>query len=159
MTTPVAIPLTTTAFAPGQPIPPRHTGDGPDVSPPLAWGDVPAGTKSLALLCDDPDAPRGVWSHWVMWNLPTTARGLPEGVSQQAVLPDGTRQGISDFHRVGYNGPAPPPGKPHRYYFLLYALDTVLALDPTSNRLQLMQAMQGHILGQGEVMGTYGRKG
>jgi Raf kinase inhibitor-like YbhB/YbcL family protein len=151
------MPLTTTAFQPGQPIPRDHTADGRDVSPPLTWGDVPPGTKSLAMICEDPDAPRAVWAHWVAWNLPANLRELPEGVPQSGQLPDGTRQGVNDFRKVGYNGPSPPKGKPHRYYFLLSALDTTLDLKPDTDRERLMLAMQDHVLARGELMGTYGR--
>ena len=149
--------VTSVAFEHGAKIPTRYTADGPDQSPPLRWDDPPQGTKSFALICDDPDAPRGTWVHWVIWNIPATARGLPEGVPPDPELPDGSRQGTNDFGRIGYGGPAPPPGKPHRYYFRLYALDTVLTLRPGARRDELEDAMQGHVLAQGELMGTYGR--
>lgn len=149
--------LTCAAFDAGSPIPLEYTADGRDVSPPLKWGDVPAGTKCLALICEDPDAPRGVWSHWVAWNLPAESRELSDNVPKVAELANGTRQGTNDFGKVGYNGPSPPPGMPHRYFFLLFALDAVLDLKPGADREQLMLAMQGHVLGRGEVVGTYGR--
>ena len=152
------IDITSTAFQEGQPIPPQFTADGKDVSPPLRFGGVPAGTRSLALVCEDPDAPRGTWSHWVLFNLPADAGGLPEGVPPEAKLPSGATQGTNDFHKVGYGGPSPPPGKPHRYFFKLYALDTTLSLPPGTTRQQLQSAVQGHVLAEGQLMGTYGRQ-
>jgi Raf kinase inhibitor-like YbhB/YbcL family protein len=151
------IEITSTAFREGQAIPKLYTGDGRNVSPPLRWRDPPAGAKSLALVVEDPDAPRGTWTHWVLFNLPATARELGEGVSPQPTLPDGTMQGINDFGAVGYGGPAPPPGKPHRYFFKLYALDTPLNLGPRTTRPQLLKAMDRHVLAEGQLMGRYGR--
>jgi Raf kinase inhibitor-like YbhB/YbcL family protein len=150
--------LTSSAFQHGQPIPTRHTADGPDLSPPLQWRDPPAGTKSFALICDDLDAPRGTWVHWVVWNVPATARSLPEGVPKQPQLPDGTRQGTNDFGEIGYGGPSPPRGSPHRYFFRLYALDCTLDLKPGAQRADLEKAMTGHVLARGELMGTYQRR-
>lgn len=152
------IDVTSTAFQEGQPIPAQYTADGKDVSPPLSWGGVPAGTRSLALVCEDPDAPRGTWTHWVLFNLPADAAGLPEGVPPEAKLPSGAMQGTNDFHKVGYGGPSPPPGKPHRYFFKLYALDTALSLPSSTTRQQLQSAVQGHVLAEGQLMGTYGRE-
>jgi Raf kinase inhibitor-like YbhB/YbcL family protein len=154
---PTPIALTSPAFTEGQAIPARHTGDGEDVSPPLAWGDVPEGTGSLALVCEDPDAPRGTWTHWVLFNLPPATRTLSEAVPKQATLPDGAVQGTNDFGRAGYGGPAPPPGKPHRYFFKLYALDAPLRLQAGASRAQLLAALHGHVLGEGQLMGTYAR--
>ncbi|MGQ9583809.1 MAG: YbhB/YbcL family Raf kinase inhibitor-like protein [Anaerolineae bacterium] len=145
------------AFVSGGDIPKRYTCDGPDVSPPLTWAEPPAGTQSLALICDDPDAPVGTWVHWVIYRLPATARGLPEGVPARETLDDGSRQGKNDFRKVGYGGPCPPRGSKHRYFFRLYALDTVPALAPGATKAQLLKAMEGHILAQGELMGWYGR--
>jgi hypothetical protein len=149
--------VTSPAFREGAPIPVKHTCDGADVSPALAWEGVPTGAKSLALICDDPDAPGGTWVHWVLSGLPPSARGLPEGVRQRARLPDGSRQGVSDFDRPGYGGPCPPPGKPHRYYFKVYALDAALDLEGTLTKARLEAAMQGHVLAVGKLMGTYKR--
>jgi Raf kinase inhibitor-like YbhB/YbcL family protein len=150
--------LTSSAFPEGQPIPKGYTGDGPDHSPPLAWSGVPADAQSLALIVDDPDAPRKVWVHWLLFDLPPTTRELAAGVPPDPELPNGARQGITDFGRPGYGGPAPPPGKPHRYYFKLYALDTKLGLPAgTTPKEQLLAAMQGHVIGEGQLMGTYGR--
>ena len=149
--------LTSTAFNEGQSIPAKYTGDGVDTSPPLAWTDPPSGTVSLALICEDPDAPVGTWTHWVLFNMPANLRKLDEGVSKEETLADGSRQGKNDFKKIGYGGPAPPKGKPHRYYFKLYALDAKLDLPAGSSRKQLIAAMQGHILGEGQLMGTYQR--
>lgn len=149
--------LTSSAFGMGTAIPDRHTGKGPDVSPPLAWTDPPPGTKSFALVCDDPDAPMGTWVHWVIYGIPATARDLPQGVPAQEALPNGAKQGLNDFRKVGYNGPMPPPGKPHRYFFKLYALDTDIALGPRATKKMLEDAMKGHVLGEAQLMGTYQR--
>ena len=145
------------SFSNGGAIPKKFTCDGPDVSPQLSWTDPPAETKSSALLVDDPDAPVGNWNHWVAWNLPPTLRALPEGLSKDGHLSDGTQQGLNDFRKAGYNGPCPPPGKPHRYYFKLFALDTKLNLKPTASKKELEAAMKGHILAPAEWMGRYGR--
>ena len=149
--------LTSPAFQAGQPIPSRYTADGADVSPPLSWSGVPEGTRSLALVCDDPDAPRGTWVHWVLYGLPPTVTELPEGVPADPTTPQGAKQGTNDFGRLGYGGPAPPPGKPHRYFFKIYALDIVPDLAPGASKQELLSAMEGHILAQGELMGTYKR--
>jgi Raf kinase inhibitor-like YbhB/YbcL family protein len=145
------------AFQEGKPIPTKFTGEGPDVSPALAWDEAPAGTRSFTLICDDPDAPRGTWVHWVLYNLPPETRSLPEGVPAEERLPSGALQGTTDFQRIGYGGPMPPPGKPHRYFFKLYALDTPLNLAPGATKAQVEQALHGHVLGQAQLMGTYQR--
>ena len=149
--------LTTTAFSVGGEIPKKFTCDGPDLSPALAWSGVPVGTQSLAMIADDPDAPVGTWTHWVIWNIPAKLTGLAENMLKTETLADGIRQGRNDFPRIGYGGPCPPPGKPHRYFFRLYALDRVLDLKAGSSRAELERAMSGHVLGQAEVMGKYGR--
>jgi Raf kinase inhibitor-like YbhB/YbcL family protein len=156
-TQPAPITLSSSAFQEGQPIPARFTADGEDVSPPLWWSGLPQGTRSLALVCEDPDAPRGTWTHWVLYNLPPAKQALGEGVPDRGTLPDGSMQGTNDFKRPGYGGPSPPPGNPHRYYFKLFALDTTLNLQPGATRQQLLDAVQGHVLGEGQLMGTYGR--
>jgi hypothetical protein len=138
-------------------IPAKHTCDGPDVSPSLTWSDPPAGTKSLALISDDPDAPVGTWVHWVMWNIPADTRALEESVPKKESLPNGTKQGTTDFRRIGYGGPCPPSGT-HRYFFKLYALDTTLNLPASTTKKDLEKAMQGHILAQAELMGKYRRR-
>jgi len=149
--------ITSSAFKMGSTIPKKYTGDGVDVSPPLSWDGVPEGTKSLALISDDPDAPVGTWVHWVIFNIPSSEKGLPEGVPKQNTLSNGAKQGMNDFRKIGYNGPAPPPGKPHRYYFKLYALDIVLDLPAGIKKSELLKAMEGHILSTSEYMGTYQR--
>jgi Raf kinase inhibitor-like YbhB/YbcL family protein len=153
----MALSISSPSFASGGEIPKKFTCDAADVSPQLVWTEPPSGTKSFALLVDDPDAPVGNWNHWTMWNLPPNARGLPEEISKEATLPDGTQQGRNDFRKTGYNGPCPPPGKPHRYYFKLFALDTKLDLKPGASKHELEAAMKGHILAQAEWMGRYGR--
>jgi Raf kinase inhibitor-like YbhB/YbcL family protein len=147
------IELTSTAFREGDTIPKQYTGDGKDVSPPLQWGEPPAGTKSFALICDDPDAPRGTWVHWVLFNLPAEQRELTEGAPAEG----GARQGKNDFGNLGYGGPAPPPGKPHRYFFKLYALDRLLDVAAGATKEQVVAALQGHVLAEGQMMGRYGR--
>jgi Raf kinase inhibitor-like YbhB/YbcL family protein len=155
----MAIVVKSPAFAEDGPIPAKYTGDGKDVSPPLTWSGVPHGTRSLVLLCEDPDAPRGTWSHWVLFNLPAETRELAEGLPAEATLPAGGVQGSNDFGKIGYGGPAPPPGKPHRYYFKLTALNTTLNLSAGAKRQEVLSAMEGHVLGEGWLMGVYGRKG
>ena len=149
--------LKTTAFADGSAIPRKYTCDGADLSPALNWNGAPAGAQSLALIADDPDAPGGTWTHWIVWNIPASATALPEGVPAAEVLDNGARQGRNDFRRIGYGGPCPPPGKPHRYFFKLYALDARLDLKAGSSRNQLEPAMKGNVLSDAEMMGTYGR--
>src|SRR5438874_11965395 len=126
----MALDLTSTAFQEGQSIPKEYTGDGRNVSPPLQWSDPPTGTRSLALVCEDPDAPRGTFTHWAIFNLPAESRELSAGVPAEPALPNGTAQATNDFGKVGYGGPSPPPGKPHRYVFKLYALDRPLDVQP-----------------------------
>ena len=150
--------IASSVFTEGQPIPRLHTCEGKDVSPPLAWTGVPAGAKSLALIVDDPDAPdpaapRTTWVHWVLYNLPADAGGLPEGVAASA-LPAGTLEGLNDWRRTGYGGPCPPIGR-HRYFFKLYALDTVLPDLKRPTKAALERAMQNHVVGNTTLMGTY----
>lgn len=154
----MTIQITSPAFAEGQPIPDQYTCAGLDVSPPLAWTNAPAGTKSFALIADDPDAPMGTWVHWVIYDLPPTATALAEGTPQSSQLPDGSKQGINDFRRTGYGGPCPPPGKPHRYFFEIYALDTKLNLKAGATKRELLKAMNRHVLAEGQLMGTFQRK-
>jgi len=148
--------LTSSSFQDGR-IPKQFTCDGADSSPHLAWTAPPATTKSLALLVTDPDAPVGTWVHWVLYNLPATARDLPIGVQKAQYFGDGSRQGRNDFGKIGYGGPCPPPGTNHRYFFRLYALDIELNLSPGATRDQLEAAIQGHILAHGELIARYGR--
>jgi Raf kinase inhibitor-like YbhB/YbcL family protein len=154
--------LTSPAFAEGGEIPTRYTCEGQDVSPPLAWSEPSSGAKSLALIVDDPDAPdpkapKMTWAHWVLYNLPPTAGQLPEAVERRA-LPTGTREGVNDWKRTGYGGPCPPIGR-HRYFHKLFALDTVLPDLGRTTKAQLEKAMQGHVLAQAELVGTYEKKG
>jgi Raf kinase inhibitor-like YbhB/YbcL family protein len=147
----------TSAFAPGQPIPQKFTCQGDDVSPALSWSGAPANTKSFALIADDPDAPVGTWVHWVFYNLPAQTHSLPEGVPKSDHAQNAV-QGTNDFKKMGYGGPCPPPGKPHRYFFKLYALDATLNLPPGATKADIEHAMQGHILAHAELIGTYQRK-
>jgi Raf kinase inhibitor-like YbhB/YbcL family protein len=151
------IQLSTTSFTPGGTIPRKFTCSGADVSPELSWAAPPAGTKSIALIVDDPDAPVGTWNHWLLYNLPPSAHSLPENQPHTAELANGALHGKNDFGKIGYNGPCPPPGKPHRYFFRLYALDIKLDLKAGADRRTLDEALKGHIVAQGEVMGTFGR--
>ncbi|MFQ5532982.1 MAG: YbhB/YbcL family Raf kinase inhibitor-like protein, partial [Candidatus Methylomirabilales bacterium] len=146
--------MTSQAFEAGGMIPAKYTCDGPDVSVPLRWTDPPAGTQSFALIADDPDAPVGTWVHWVVWNIPASASGLDENLPKTASLPNGAKQGTTDFRRIGYGGPCPPSGT-HRYFFKLYALDTTLDLPSSTTKRDLEQAIEGHILAQAELMGRY----
>jgi hypothetical protein len=149
--------IRSSAFTDGKRIPKDYTCDGHDVSPPLEWSGVPEGTKSLALVCDDPDAPMGAFTHWVLWGLAPDATILPKSVRLDTPLPGGARQGMNGFHHIGYGGPCPPPGKPHRYYFKLYALDTVINPPESAGKGALERAMDGHVLDEAQLMGRYGR--
>jgi len=158
---PMSLVLSSTAFAHQGEIPARYTCEGQDASPPLSWTGLPDGTKSVALIVDDPDAPdpaapRMTWVHWVLYNMPPGAKGLPEAVRSEE-LPAGTMEGVSDFKRTGYGGPCPPIGR-HRYFFKLYALDAVLPKMVTPTKAQVEKAMSGHVLAQGELVGTYQKK-
>jgi len=153
----MAFTVSSPAFTAGAAIPAAHTCDGADRSPALTWSGAPAGSKSLALVVDDPDAPAGTWVHWVLYDLPADASGLPEGVARDETLANGGKQGSNDFRKVGYNGPCPPPGKTHRYFFKLYALDAPTALQPRATKEVFLRATQGHVLGQCELIGTYQR--
>jgi len=148
--------LTSTAFNEGEKIPVKYTCDGEDISPPLSWSNAPEGTKSFALISDDPDAPMGIWVHWVIFNIPSDVNNLPEDIPADGILDDGTVHGTNDFRMYGYGGPCPPGGT-HRYYFKLYALDTVLDLEPGASKKTLERSIKKHILGQAQLMGTYSR--
>jgi Raf kinase inhibitor-like YbhB/YbcL family protein len=141
--------ISTPAFAPGKSMPALYAYKGQNISPELRIGNVPANTRSLALIVDDPDAPMGLWTHWLVWNLPADTASIPEGK-----LSSGARQGKNSFGNVRYDGPAPPSGT-HRYFFRLYALDTTLALPSGSDRAVLLAAMEGHVVGTGETFGVY----
>lgn len=151
------ISISAEAFKDGGNIPAVYTCDGRNISPALTWSGIPAGTKSIALIVDDPDASRGTFVHWVLFNIPPDARGLPEAVPENQTLKDGSRQGNTSYGEAGYGGPCPPPGKPHRYYFKVYALDTKLDLPAGATKADVEKAMDGHILAKGELIGKYGR--
>ena len=153
----MALSLTSTAFQEGERIPANYTCEGKDISPQLEWNGVPEESKSLALIMDDPDAPGGVFTHWAIFNLPPDSHGLPEAISSASQLSSGALQGRNDFSKIGYGGPCPPPGHPHRYRFNLYALDRYLNLGAGVSKKQLLEAMQGHILEQARLTGTYQR--
>lgn len=148
--------IKSSAFGNGEMIQAKYTCDGADFSPPLDWSGSPAGTKSFALVCDDPDAPMGTWVHWVIFDIPPSATMLAEGITREKDLPGGGTQGINDFRRIGYGGPCPPGGT-HRYFFKLYALDIMLGLKPGITKDQLLKALRGHILAEAQLMGTYRR--
>ncbi|MBL7958814.1 YbhB/YbcL family Raf kinase inhibitor-like protein [bacterium] len=137
-------------------IPKKFTCDGENVSPPLLFSGIPLNAASLALICDDPDAPAGTWVHWVVFNLPPNMKGLPENILSDKALPGGAKQGVNDFRNIGYGGPCPPSGK-HRYYFKLYALDHILDLEAGATKWQVVQAMKGHIIAEAKLMGIYQR--
>lgn len=145
------------AFQYGGMIPAKYTADGTDQSPPLYLSDIPAGAVSLALICDDPDAPGGIWVHWVLYNLPPDTKELKEGIPTDARLGNGACQGVNDFGSVGYGGPAPPSGT-HRYYFTLYALDCELEFSTGCRKHDLTKAIRGHILAEAQLMGQYRRR-
>jgi Raf kinase inhibitor-like YbhB/YbcL family protein len=153
------IQITSNAFQEGETIPTKYTCDGNDRSPALSWSNIPEESQTLALICEDPDAPSGTFVHWIVYNISPTANGLAEGVPTVELLPDGTVQGRNDFKRIGYGGPCPPPGdRPHRYFFRLYALDTKIHLQAGADRQEFAQAIEDHILAAGQLMGTYQRK-
>jgi len=149
----MAFQLSSPDIVPNGTIPAKFTCDGSNVSPPLRWKDLPSGTKSLALIVDDPDAPRGTWNHWILFNIPASATELPEAAQ---TLPAGTVQGNTSFGKTGYGGPC-PPDREHRYFFKLYALDQDLPLSSGAKKADLETAMKGHVLGQAELMGRYDR--
>jgi Raf kinase inhibitor-like YbhB/YbcL family protein len=155
----VNILITSDAFLEGEAIPTKYTCDGDELSPDLRWSDIPPNTRSLALICEDPDAPSGTFTHWILFDLPPTVTELPEGVSTAERLTNGAVQGQNDFKRIGYGGPCPPPNdSEHRYYFRIYALDTELQLQAGARREDVIPAMVGHALATGHLMGTYKRK-
>jgi len=152
----MAIQIQSSAFSEGGAIPKQYTCDGKDISPPLSWAGVPDETKSLALICDDPDAPRKTWVHWVLFDLPPGIKGLSEGVAARETIAEGGTHGVNDFRKLGYGGPCPPSGT-HRYLFKLYALDAKLALSSGATKEEVLRAMEGHVLAQGTLTGKYSR--
>jgi Raf kinase inhibitor-like YbhB/YbcL family protein len=160
----MTIQLTSSAFAQGQPIPKKYTGEGGDVSPPLCWGELPKGSKELAVICDDPDAlTKEPWVHWVIYKIPATAKELPEGIPRKPRLsdPPGALQGKNswpDHDTIGYRGPFPPLGHGvHHYYFRLYALELQMVVEPGWDKKSLLNVISEHVLGEGVLMGTYQR--
>ncbi len=149
--------LKSAAFSQGGAIPPKFTCDGQDVSPALSWSAGPTGTQSFALIAEDPDAPMGTWTHWVIWNIPASERALPEKMSADKQLANGAVQGTSSFKKIGYGGPCPPGGT-HRYFFKLFALDKKLSLNPGARKEEVLKEIKGHVLGEAQLMGTYTRK-
>ena len=152
-----AIQMKSSSFQPGGDIPRKYTCDGNDLSPQLSWSGTPAGTRAFALIADDPDAPAGTWVHWVIYDLPADTQELAEALPGAEALTNGAKQGINDFRKVGYGGPCPPPGLPHRYFFKLYALDAPTGLKPRATKQQLLDAIKNHIVGESELMGRYKR--
>lgn len=150
------IKITSTVFNEGEPIPARHSCDDMDISPPLNWNDLPEDTESIALILEDPDAPGGLFTHWILFNLPGDTKNLSEHVKGEELMDNGGKQGLNDFGRVGYGGPCPPRGT-HRYYFKIYALDIKLDLPPFIKRDELLDALKGHVLDMGQLMGVYTR--
>ncbi len=149
--------LKSDAVSHGGDIPRKYTCDGSDISPALSWGEPPAGTQSIALITDDPDAPGGTWVHWVLYDLPTSVRELSENVPKDQELKNSARQGRNDFRKIGYGGPCPPPGRPHRYFFKLYALDGKLGIKAGVSKADLEKTMRGHVLAETQLMGRYKR--
>jgi Raf kinase inhibitor-like YbhB/YbcL family protein len=154
----MALELRSSAFPEDGTIAKKYTCDGLDVSVPLSWRNPPEGTKSFALIMDDPDAPSATWVHWVLYDLAAETRQLAEGLPPKEVLDDGAKQGLNDFQRIGYGGPCPPRGPAHRYCFKLFALNRMTGLPSGATKPQLLRAMKGHILGQTQLTATYGRK-
>lgn len=142
------------AFEAGGVIPQKYACNGENISPPLAWEPGPQGTRSIALIVDDPDAPRGTFVHWVLYDLPANTQELPENMPRDKALPDGAKQGVNSVDSIGYTGPCPPSGT-HRYFFKVYALDAMTNLPPGRSKADLLQTLEGHILAQGQIMGTY----
>ncbi len=153
----MALELKSSAFGNNEFIPKKYSCQGEDVSPELSWEGIPAGTQSFALICDDPDAPMGTWVHWVIFNIAAGKSSLPEAVATEEVVEEGARQGKSDFGTIGYGGPCPPPGRPHRYFFKLYCLDASLDLHSGIRKKELLQAMRGHIVEEAQLIGLYKR--
>lgn len=153
----MALNISSSAFEEGSRIPSKYSCQGEDVSPPLRWGEPPSGTQSFVLIMDDPDAPGGIFTHWVLFNLPSATQQLQEAIPSTAQLSDGSLQGENDFSKIGYGGPCPPSGRPHQYRFTVYGLDRMLDLKAGASKKQVLEAMEGHILGQGQLTGSFQR--
>ncbi len=152
-----AFQLESSAFKDKEKIPAKYTCDGQNVSPPLSWSKLPKGAQSFALIADDPDASAGTWVHWVLYDIPVTATSLAEGVANSETLPDHSKHGMTDFREVGYKGPCPPPGSPHRYFFKLYALDQPVTIPPKASKAEVLVAMTKHVLAEAQLVGSYQR--
>ncbi len=153
----MALTIKSSVFNDGDMISAKYTCKGEDISPPLSWDGVPEGTKSFALICDDPDAPLMTWVHWVIYDIPADATELFEGIPKESTLSNGAKQGRNDFRKIGYGGPCPPPGGPHRYFFKLYALDTMLNLEAGFTKKALLKAMEDHIIEEAQIIGKFKR--
>ncbi len=151
------ISISTEAFKDGEEIPKKYTCWGSDTSPPLSWTGIPRETKSIVIVMEDPDAGKGTLVHWILFNVPPTMENLPEAIPKSENFPNGSRQGRTDFNEIGYGGPCPPPGKVHRYYFKIYALDKMLDLLPGSSIRQIYESIEGHIIAKGDIVGMFGR--
>lgn len=150
-----SIQISSPAFANGATIPKKYTCEGEDVSPPLNWGPAPEGTKSFALISEDPDAPSGTWVHWVIYDIPAEVNEFSENIAKSEVVSNGVKQGLNDFEKIGYGGPCPPAGKAHRYFFKIYALDSYINLKSGARKEELIKAIQNHVLAEGQLIGTY----
>ncbi len=154
------IEVTSSVLESGAPIAARFTGDGEDLSPPISWSTPPEGTVSVAIIMDDPDAPRGTFTHWLLWGLDPDVTALPPGIATKAEISEPVEavQGTNDFGQIGYRGPSPPPGREHRYFIKVFALDTHLDLEPGARRSEVEEAIREHVIERGEFMGTYARR-
>ena len=152
-----AMTLTSSALKAGGSLPKQYTCDGANESPPLAWSDVPTGANTYVLIVEDPDAPSGTWVHWVVYDMPLSLKELPAGVPPSDQLAQGGMQGTNDFHKLGYGGPCPPPGKSHRYVFTLYAVTQASKIKPNATKADVLKAIEGHVIGQAELSATYKR--
>lgn len=153
----MALVLSSSAFNDKERIPRKYTGDGADISPPLKWEGVPDNTKGIVLICDDPDAPAGTWDHWILYDITPEGTNLEEGIPSGEVVAGVGKQGRNDFGNLGYGGPAPPRGKPHRYFFRLYAIDAPTGLEPGATKDEVLSAIEDHTLAKAELVGLYGR--
>ena len=153
----MSLTLSSSEFKNNETIPRKYTCDGDDISPPLTWSVAPEGTRSLALIVDDPDAPAGIWVHWVIYDIPAQLTALPQNVAKSPTVQGIGNQGTNDSRKTGFSGPCPPRGKAHRYVFKLYAVDTLLNLKPGASKADVERAMRGHILAQGQLVGLYSR--
>lgn len=157
-TTPAKIVVSSASFTKGSTIPKKHTADGKDISPSISWDGIPEGSKSIAMTCEDPDAPSGTWFHWIIYNIAPTTKSLKENIAKKPALAKGMKQGSNDFRKVGYNGPSPPRGKAHHYNFKVFALNEKLALKEGCNKREFYKAIKGKVLGRGQITALYQRR-